>query len=92
MLVLKRKDGQWVDITHTSGDVLRVQVCQIDAGDPGRVKLAFDDAARNFEIERPERKRPPKKHPPDSLDDAWNVQPRTDEQQAALVSLWKSLL
>ena len=64
MLVLKRKEGQWVDITHTSGDVLRVRVCQIEAGNPGYLNLAFDDAARNFEIERPERKRQPEPESP----------------------------
>ena len=55
MLVLDRKEGQWVEVTHKSGDVLRVRVCQIEGGDPGRLKLAFDDDARNFSIERPER-------------------------------------
>jgi hypothetical protein len=56
MLVLKRKEGQWVDITHRSGDVLRVRVGQFDFGRPGHLNLTFDDDARNFEIERPERK------------------------------------
>ena len=55
MLVLKRKEGQWVELTHRSGDVIRVRVCQI-AG--GQLNLAFDDSARNFEIQRPERARP----------------------------------
>jgi hypothetical protein len=55
MLVLKRKEGQWVTITHRSGDVLRVRVYDIEAGYPGRVNVAFDDDARNFAIERPER-------------------------------------
>lgn len=57
MLVLKRKEGQWVEVTHRSGDVLRVRVYQIEDGKPGNVNLAFDDEARNFEIERPERNR-----------------------------------
>lgn len=56
MLVLKRKEGQWIDVTHRSGDVLRVRVCQIEPGHPGHLNLAFDDDARNFAIERPERK------------------------------------
>ena len=56
MLVLKRKEGQRVDVTHRSGDVLRIRVCQIESGHPGHLNLAFDDDARNFEIERPERK------------------------------------
>jgi len=60
MLVLKRKEGQWVEITHHSGDVLRIRVCRIEGGNPGgpgQLNLAFDDDARHFEIERPERKR-----------------------------------
>ena len=57
MLVLKRKEGQWVDVTHRSGDVLRIRVCRIEPGIPGQLNLAFDDDPRNFEIERPERKR-----------------------------------
>ncbi len=56
MLVLKRKEGQWVEVTHRSGDVLRVRVCKIEAGSPGHLNLAFDDDARHFEIERPERR------------------------------------
>jgi hypothetical protein len=55
MLVLKRKEGQWVDVRHHSGDLLRIRVCQIESGQPGHLNLAFDDDARNFEIERPER-------------------------------------
>ena len=57
MLVLKRKEGQWVEVTHRSGDVLRIRVCRIEPGMPGQLNLAFDDDARYFEIERPERKR-----------------------------------
>jgi len=56
MLVLKRKEGQWVDITHKNGDTLRIRVCRIREGYPGQLDLAFDDEARNFEIQRPERK------------------------------------
>ena len=56
MLVLKRREGQWVDVTHKSGDVIRIRVCQIE---PGHLNLAFDDDARNFAIERPERKQGP---------------------------------
>jgi hypothetical protein len=57
LLVLKRKEGQWVDVTHRSGDVLRIRVCQVMFGNPPRLNLAFDDDERNFEIQRPERKR-----------------------------------
>lgn len=55
MLVLKRKEGQWVNVTHRSGDVLRIRVCNIEPGEPGRLNLAFDDSDRNFEIQRPDR-------------------------------------
>ena len=55
MLVLKRKEGQWIDITHKSGDILRFRVYNLCSEFPGRVDLAFDDAERNFEIQRPER-------------------------------------
>ena len=55
MLVLKRKEGQWIDVTHKSGDVLRFRVYNLCTEFPGRVNLAFDDAERNFEIQRPER-------------------------------------
>lgn len=56
MLVLKRKEGQWLEITHSrSGDVLRLRLYDIQSTAPARANLAFDDAARNFEIQRPER-------------------------------------
>ena len=58
MLVLRRKEGQWIEITHRSGDVVRFRVYDIGAvgGDaPGRVNLAFDDPDRNFTINRAER-------------------------------------
>jgi hypothetical protein len=64
MLVLKRKEGQWLDVTHRSGDILRIRVCQIEPGRPGHLNLAFDDDARNFSIERPERKEKFPKVPP----------------------------
>jgi hypothetical protein len=55
MLVLKRKEGQWIEVTHRSGDILRFRVYHISSDFPSRVNLAFDDAARNFDIQRPER-------------------------------------
>jgi hypothetical protein len=58
MLVLKRKEGQWVEIVHHSGDVLRLRVYGICAGLPGRVNIAFEDPPRHFEIRRPERTAP----------------------------------
>ena len=66
MLVLKRKEGQWVEVTHRSGDVLRIRVCKIEGGSPGHLNLAFDDAARHFEIERPERRHQPRASAPDA--------------------------
>jgi hypothetical protein len=69
MLVLRRREGDWVEITHTArGDKLRVRVFDIGRPLPGRAQMAFDDAARNFEIERPERIRPaPEPGPAESL-------------------------
>lgn len=58
MLVLRRKDGDWVIVTHRSGDVLRIRVYDC-TGTPGRTgggaHLAFDDPPRNFAVERPGR-------------------------------------
>ena len=54
MLVLRRKSGQWTEITHRSGDVLRVRVYHAF---PGHVDLVFDDDPHNFEVNRPERER-----------------------------------
>jgi hypothetical protein len=55
MLVLRRKEGQWVEITHRSGETIRIRVYNIRARYPGQLDLAFDDSARNFMIHRPER-------------------------------------
>ena len=57
MLVLRRKEGQWIEVTHRSGEVLRFRVYDVsgESGAPGRVNLAFDDPDRNFAIQRPER-------------------------------------
>lgn len=57
MLVLRRRDGQWLEIVHRSGDVLRLRVYDIKGDAPPRANLAFDDSARHFEIHRPERRR-----------------------------------
>jgi hypothetical protein len=53
MLVLRRSNSQWIEITHKSGDMIRF--CVYGEEMKGSVNLAFDDAARNFEIRRPER-------------------------------------
>jgi hypothetical protein len=55
MLVLRRRDGQWVEAKHRSGDVLRIRVYGIGERGADQVSIAFDDDERNFEIERPER-------------------------------------
>lgn len=55
MLVLRRKEGQWVEIVHSSGDVIRVRVYNLRTRHPAQCDLAFDDDARNFRITRPER-------------------------------------
>lgn len=53
MLVLSRRSGQWVELTHAaSGDTVRIRVYNIIHN---RADLAFDDDARHFLIERPER-------------------------------------
>ncbi|WZO95909.1 hypothetical protein EP7_002881 [Isosphaeraceae bacterium EP7] len=58
MLVLKRKEGQWVDVIHRSGDRMRIRVYNIRSQVPRQLDLAFDDDARHFTIERPERNLP----------------------------------
>ena len=55
MLILKRKDGQWIEVTHRSGDILRFRVYDICGNAQGRANLAFDDPDRNFSIQRLER-------------------------------------
>ena len=85
MLVLKRKDGQWVEIIHHSGDVIRVRIYDIQLGPHGpcRANLAFDDSARNFEIRRPERK--PLPTPPTPIQDGPTVEPTAPEAPAAVM-------
>lgn len=56
MLVLKRKEGQWIEVVHeASGETLRIRVYGIDGRFPGHANLAFDDAPKHFRIERVER-------------------------------------
>lgn len=55
MLVLRRTEGQWVEVTHRSGDVIRIRVYDLRGtipAKPGQAHLAFDDDARNFTITR----------------------------------------
>ena len=56
MLVLQRVEGQWIEVTHKNGDVLRFRLYDISGEDPGRVRIAFDDPDHNFAIWRPERR------------------------------------
>jgi hypothetical protein len=56
MLVLKRKEGQVVEIVHVaSGDTIRVRTYNIKPQYPGQLDLAFDDPSYKFAIERSER-------------------------------------
>lgn len=59
MLVLRRKEGQWLAITHRSGETIRVRVCNVRPRYPGQLDLVFDDPHQNFAIEREERATPP---------------------------------
>lgn len=52
MLTLRREEGQWVELTHSSGDVLRVQTRNVRPNYPGMLDLVFDDPDRRFRIER----------------------------------------
>lgn len=52
MLVLRRTEGQWIEVMHRSGARLRFRTYAIR---DGRVLLAFDDPERNFAIQRSER-------------------------------------
>lgn len=52
MLVLKRKPGEWIEVTHVkTGDKYMFQYKRVD--ERGDIELIFDDAARLFEFVRP---------------------------------------
>lgn len=55
MLILRRKEGQWVEIIHRSGETIRFRVYNIRTRHPGQLDIAFDDPTKNFTIQRPER-------------------------------------
>lgn len=56
MLVLKRKENEWVEIQHAaSGDILKIRLYNIGRNNRKRADMAFDDDDRNFLIHRPER-------------------------------------
>jgi hypothetical protein len=81
MLVLKRKEGDWTEVTHRSGDVIRLRVYGLQAGPgPARCNVAFDDDARNFEIRRPEREGPPDAAPFDPFAFRLDAEPCIDEE------------
>lgn len=57
MYIVRRKEGEWVEVTSRSGDVLRIAIGRPTRGERGRVgsaELVFDDPERRFEIRRPE--------------------------------------
>lgn len=59
MLVLRRNDGEWVEITHHSGEVIRIRIYDLHAGNAREgvrpwCRVAFDDAPHNFRILREE--------------------------------------
>ena len=55
MLILRRKEGQWVEIIHRSGESIHFRVYNIRTRYPGQLDIAFDDPTKNFTIQRPER-------------------------------------
>jgi hypothetical protein len=55
MLVLRRKEGQWVEVTHKSGDTIRIRVYNIRSRYPSQLDLGFQDETHSFRIQRPER-------------------------------------
>lgn len=55
MLILRRKEGQWTGIRCQCGCELNIRTYNIRARYPGQLDIAFDDDARNFTIQRPER-------------------------------------
>jgi hypothetical protein len=55
MLVLRRKEGQWIEVTHESGDRLLIRVYNIRCRFPGQADMAFDDPDHHFTVQRGER-------------------------------------
>lgn len=56
MLVLRRKEGQWVYIKHKSGDEIKIKLYDLMNG---KANMAFDDPDKNFIIQRQERLQKP---------------------------------
>lgn len=63
MLIMNRKEGDWVEATHSaSGDLLKFRLCNIHGhGAKARVRLIFDDPEFHFAINREERVVPERK-------------------------------
>lgn len=66
MLTLTHKEGSSVEVKHHSGDVITIHVSQIEparpflTGQPARaanVRLVYEDDARNFTLERSDRRK-----------------------------------
>lgn len=56
MLVLKRKEGQRVKVTHVAtGETFWLRTYDIATDPHARVQIAFDDADRRFLFEREEK-------------------------------------
>jgi hypothetical protein len=59
MLTLKRLRGEWVEIVHSSGDVLKVHVGRLyphnaPYGDQPNVRLGFEGSREKFTVNRPD--------------------------------------
>ena len=82
MLILRRKEGQWVELTHKSGDTVRIRVYNIRSRYPGQLDLAFDDPDHLFTIQRPERGTKPAD--PDPASPAFRDEARRDSLPVAV--------
>jgi sRNA-binding carbon storage regulator CsrA len=54
MLVLRRKENQWLTISDAAGNVLRIGVEDIEVSRGRRVSLLFHDPDHHFTIVRDE--------------------------------------
>lgn len=57
MLILRRREGSWIEVKHHSGDVIRIRVVNVNQR-ARQCELVLDDPAHNFLIERDERNLP----------------------------------
>lgn len=60
MLMIRRREGTWIDIVHTkSGDAISLQIKHVvRMSGVHQVTLAVKDDPRNFEVVKPDRPRP----------------------------------